>query len=345
VRKSQAKIARRWRSVTASVISETSWFGPWALAAAFFCVATGAQAAAPGVWFEVRRAPDAQACPDARKLTFTVNELFDASVVRGITDANDAALKVSVTISKVAEAYSATFRIANERWMERRIVDQDHDCRGLPEALAVAVVLLIEPDATPKRKQGPGIATRPDRPSSRSPRLVQLAAEGGALTGTGLLGSWGLPAFGAFLGASVSYAGPGVRVRGVRLFPRSTPAGNGSIELDAWAVWFGPCWSFDLPSRWTLQPCAELGLGRQRGAANELAVRTEASAPWRGVTVDITLLAPLTTLVSASLAVGGAFRLHRENYWINDRLAESQAAFAPFLGIGLALGKEIGGGG
>jgi hypothetical protein len=63
------------------------------------------------------------------------------------------------------------------------------------------------------------------------------------------------------------------------------------------------------------------------------------------VTVDITLLAPLTTLVSASLAVGGAFRLHRENYWINDRLAESQAAFAPFLGIGLALGKEIGGGG
>ena len=80
------------------------------------CVAPRAHAAAPGLWLEVTRTPDAAACPDARRLSQTVEALFDARVVRLATTARDAALSVAISIARADTGYTAVVRVANERW-------------------------------------------------------------------------------------------------------------------------------------------------------------------------------------------------------------------------------------
>src|SRR5690349_15850341 len=100
------------------------------------CVAKGA-AASPGLWFELTRSPEARACPDASRLAQTVEALFGPQVVRIAASKNEAALHVAISVERAGAGYAAVLRVENERWSERRIVDADSECRGLPEALAV----------------------------------------------------------------------------------------------------------------------------------------------------------------------------------------------------------------
>lgn len=311
-----------------------------------FCLAPKARAAAPGLWFEVTRTPDAAACPDARRLAQTVESLFDARVVRLATSAREAVLSVAISIARSDTGYTAALRVENERWSERHIVDRDPDCRGLPEALAVAVVLLIEPHAEARRReQNPGFAASASpRPPSR-PRATHFAVEGSGLFGTGLLGDLGSPTFGAALGASVSHGGPGFRLRGMRLLRRAQPHAPGTVELDAWSLAFGPCWRFGLPRGLALWPCVELGLGQQRAEARGFVVNDGDAAPWRVLLTGVTLVVPLAGPLHATGLLGGAVRMHRQNYFIDDELAEIQPRFAPFFGLGLSLAFKIGDGG
>jgi hypothetical protein len=299
------------------------------------------------LWLEVARTPDAAACPDARRLSQTVEALFDASVVRLAGSAKDAALSVAISIARGDAGYAAVVRVENERWSERRIVDRDPDCRGLPEALAVAVVLLVEPHAESRRReQNPGFAASaaPSEPARRQ-RATHFAVEGSGLFGTGLLGALGSPTFGAALGASVSHGGPGFRVRGLRLLRQAESYAPGTVELDAWAMAFGPCWRFALPRGLALWPCVELGLGRQRAEARGFTVNGGDAAPFRVLLTGATLDVPLAGPLHATAFVGGAFRLHRQNYFIDDESVEIQPKAAPFLGLGLAMAFKFGNGG
>lgn len=308
-----------------------------------FCVTPRARAAAPGLWFEVARTPDAAACPDAQRLAQTVEALFDARVVRLATSAREAVLSVSISIARGDTGYTAALRVENEPWSERHIVDRDPECRGLPEALAVAVVLLIEPHAESRRRErSPGFAGSPSSLAPARPRATHFAVEGSGLFGTGLLGDLGSPTFGAVLGASVSHGGPGFRVRGVRLLRRAELHAPGTVELEAWALAFGPCWRFGLPRGLSIWPCVELALGQQRAEAHGFAVSDRDAAPWRVLMTGVTLAVPLAGPLQATGLVGGALRMHRQNYFIDDELAEIQAKFAPFLGLGLSLTFKIG---
>jgi len=234
-------------------------------------------------------------------------------------------------------------RVENEVWSERRIVDADSDCRGLPEALAVAVVLLVEPDAQAQRKPAPTSASKattgPAPPRAGAP--IFLNAEGGGLLGTGLLGELGSPTFGGFLGLTLTRGPAGLRLRGLRLLRPRRDFAEGTLEFGAWAVSFGPCWRLGLPAGWAILPCAELGLGVQRARARNFDVNDADSAPWRIFSVGTTVLAPLSGSLRATGSLGGAFRLHKQNYLIDQQRAEAQPAFAPYFGLGLELGFEI----
>lgn len=307
---------------------------------AALCAAPVAGAASPGLWFELTRTPEAAVCPDASKLARTVEALFDPHVVRVAASRKEASLHVAIAIEKADEGYAAVLRVENETWSERRIVDTDAACRGLPEALAVAIVLLIEPDARAQRRRA-----EPGGVSEASPRRalppIFLSVGAGGLFGTGLLGELGSPTFGGSLGATITRGAAGFRVRGARLLRPARAFAEGTLEFDAWAVLFGPCWRIELPRRWEILPCAELGLGAQRGAARDFDVSDSDSAAWRVLATSVTLAVPLSEWIRATGSAGGAFRLHKQNYLIDDQPAEIQPAFAPFLGLGLELRWKI----
>lgn len=316
-----------------------------ALIAAGLCLVRSA-VASPGLWFELSRSSEARACPDAARLAQTVEALFGPHVVRIARRKEDAALHVAIVVEKAGPGYAAVLRVENEVWSERRIVDADSDCRGLPEALAVAVVLLVEPDAQAQRR--PALTSAARAPSGPLPRRagapIFLSAEGGGLLGTGLLGELGSPTFAGFLGLTLTRGPAGLRLRGLRLLRPRRDFADGTLEFDAWAVSFGPCWRLGLPAGWAILPCAELGLGVQRARARNFEVNQADSAPWRVFSAGITLLAPLSASLRATGSLGGAFRLHRQNYLIDQRQAEAQPAVAPYFGLGLELGFEIDGG-
>lgn len=305
---------------------------------ATLCAAKGA-AAAPGLWFELTRSSEARACPDASQLSRTVEALFGPQVVRIATNRSDASLHVAIAIDRAEKGYAAVLRVENEVWSERRIVDADTECRGLPEALAVAVVLLVEPDARLQRRPAPARDATEPSPRRAGPPIF-LNAEAGGLLGTGLLGELGSPTFGGSLGATLTRGAAGLRLRGLGLLRPGRSFGDSSLQFDAWAVSFGPCWRLALPRGWGILPCAELTLGEQRAHAS-VAENDSDAAGWRGVTTGATLLVPLSGSVRATGSVGGVFRLHRQNYFIDGQSAEVQPRFAPFVGLGLELGFEI----
>jgi hypothetical protein len=312
-----------------------------ALIVAGLCAAPVAGAASPGLWIELTRTAEAQACPDGARLARTVEELFDPRVVHLAASRKEASLHVAIAIEEADGGYAAVLRVENEAWSERRIVDTDAACRGLPEALAVAVVLLVEPEARAQRRRAEPSAAAVKALPRRALPPIFLSVGAGGLLGTGLLGELGSPTFGGTVGATVTRGAAGFRLRGFRLLRPDRDFAEGTLEFDAWAVLFGPCWRIGLPPGWELLSCAELGLGAQQGVAHGFAVGGSASAAWRVVATGVTLAVPLSGWLRATASGAGAFRLHKQNYLIDDEVAEVQPKFAPFVGLGLEVGWKI----
>jgi hypothetical protein len=59
------------------------------------------------------------------------------------------------------------------------------------------------------------------------------------------------------------------------------------------------------------------------------------------VATGVTLAVPLSGWLRATASGAGAFRLHKQNYLIDDEVAEVQPKFAPFVGLGLEVGWKI----
>lgn len=313
------------------------------LAALVASVTRPAGAAVPRLWLEVTRAEDALACPDAQQVARSVVELFDARVVRIAAEPADAVLSVPIVITKSAEGFEATIQLERETSLPRRIVDRDARCHGLSEALAVAVVLLIEPHAEPKQRSSSTVRLRHSAPRvPLSVSATNLGMETGGLVGTGLIGNFGPPSLGTFIGGGVTRGGVGLQIRGMRVLRAAEEYGAGSLSLSLWAAQFGPCFRLQLPRDWALLSCAEVGLGQQRGSAHGFSVNRQDTAPWRVLVPQASLIAPLGGQFSAMLSIGGAFRLHRQDYRIYGEVAESQPEFAPFVALSMSVQWKIG---
>jgi len=207
------------------------------------------------------------------------------------------------------------------------------------------LVLLVEPNATPLPRTAPTrgapskspLATTPISSGPRVDWNLDLAA----VAGTGLLGNSDLVSVGGLAGGAVHYEGLGFRARALRLVTPADSFEGGRIQLGLWAAQFGPCWRFQLRQRWSLSPCVELGIGAQRAEPRDFEVQRPQTAPWRVVTVGVTLLAPIHSFVYAHASLGAAFRLHRERFIIDGQVAEAQPWVAPFLSLGLSVGGTL----
>jgi hypothetical protein len=174
------------------------------------------------VWLEVGRAPESRQCPDAATVLATAKALFPGIALDSAPRPEQASLVAVISIRRGPEGQVALLTLRGTHGGQRRIVGRDDSCRGLSHALAVALLLLIEPTATPLEPSPPG------RPSA-SPALRPLSParrfRGGMALQTGGLGSVGLlgrPAWGGFLGLELWHE-PGIAPLAATNTPRTDP--------------------------------------------------------------------------------------------------------------------------
>jgi hypothetical protein len=303
-----------------------------------------AQAEPTPIRLEVMRAPGSEQCPDASRILAAAAALFPNSALRAATEGDLTAPAAQVLVEPVAGGHQATVRVGARRPGERRIVDSDEQCRGLAEALAVALTVQVAPPAVPApaaQAKPAAVAPRP-RPLER--RLIARAGvELGALGGFGLFGkpdsagAFEAPAFGGALGASAwAASGPGLRLRVARAVAPDATVGPGIVKQDLWAVLAAGCFRWLAASKLALAPCIELGWGQQQATAEGFASENgSASRRWLVAGPSLTLSMTLAKPLAFSATAGLSGRLHEQSYSVDDEVVLRQPRLGSFLIVGL----------
>ena len=292
------------------------------------------------------KSPDAQQCPDAASILSAAHALFPQRELTVAVAPDRAALNIEVVIRRTPEGYEGVLSARGAYGGQRRIVDPDEGCQGLAHALAVALVMLIEPSSEPpamRSSQVPQLVwpVAPEVPQQR--RLAQVGFEAGALAADGLLGgASGNPgAFGAYVGLAYSrISGPGIRVRGMDLQSLPTQYAPGNVRVNLMAATMSLCWRLGNRDRWTVDPCWDLGLGRQRGEGSGY---SRANAQWRWWSTtgpSLTSSFALIGVLNATFTAAMGARLYEQTFSVNDaagssHVVQEQKLVGEYLGLGL----------
>ena len=311
--------------------------GHWLTGLAVLALTAGAApafAAGGGVRLEVTRAPGSAVCPNAGGIVYTAAKLFPDTPLRLARADDDSAPRIEISVQPVEGGHSAVLRSAGG---ERTIVDWDLQCRGLGEALAVALVVLVAPPSASAAPEP--VALEPEQPepadvANAEERPWRLGVEAGGLGGVGLLGE---PVFGAAVGASVwSKVGLGVRVRGARALALSENVAPGEVEADLWALFGAACYRFSPLERLALAPCAELGWGAQHAAASGLTASSgSASRRWLVAGPSFGLALALVGPLAFAAGAGMTVRLHDQSYFVDDQSVQHQPLVGGYALLGL----------
>lgn len=310
--------ARR-RAVSASV-----WVG------VVLSWATVARAEESPIALSVIRAKGSEACPDASVLFSTIATLFPTHPLHEASSPADSVDSIFVSIYPSGTGHAAELAVLGPHRVLRRIVDDDPDCRGLPAALAVALVML--------HGITPATSSRSAREARRS---LLLAPQLGLLSGFGVLGR---PAPGGYVGIGIGRAhGFNVVVRAIRAESLPNVKDGGKLEVDLWAGSTSACWRLPHSMGWSITPCAEFGVGAQRGESSGYRANGSATRPWVAAGPSLTggflwsngLEILLTGSVDAALS---------STRWVVRGVGTvvRQPAVGAFLGLGLAYHVPIG---
>lgn len=112
-----------------------------------------------GVYLSVERMAGSESCPDAEAVFRSLTLLFPERSIRRGHDLQTAGTSVEISIRPIAAGHEAQIRTLRPRKGERIITEPDADCRGLSEALAVALVMLND-------SQAEGLGEAPDATAS-----------------------------------------------------------------------------------------------------------------------------------------------------------------------------------
>lgn len=163
------------------------------LSLAFALLIFGAPVApdTPRAQLSVVRQVGAEGCADGEALAKRVREIAGAPV---LTTSLAAPVRVDVVIVREADRYEATLRVSGEQRGFRRLNDPGLECRGLDEAIAVTVVLLLDPHAQLETTAiSPPLPRPPEVPPARAVSVpepsdsLRLRAELSAGMGVALL--------------------------------------------------------------------------------------------------------------------------------------------------------------
>jgi hypothetical protein len=331
-----------------------------------------ANAAPIAAVIEIERAPGSEACPDTTALFRSIEHLFPERQFQQASAASESTARARVTIRPQSPGHEAVLTLLAPRHGERVIREQDPDCRGLADALALAFVMLIAPpmssadsasagaaanpngvpatasaiSATPQAKPPePAADTRaPDRvPEPRRTARAFRAAFGASLAGG--IGVLSEPALGAGGELELFHErGFGLSLQGLRLWAQPAEAEGGSVTLTLWGLLAGPCYRQRLSRTAHVDACLRFGLGSQHANVQGFVAPESGSFPWQVLVPSISYrqgLPGLAQLLSAFARVGFVGQLRPQSFSVRQGDASGDRlpiASAPKFGLMADIG-------
>lgn len=295
------------------------------------------------VSIELEREPGAEACPDTAAIFRSLALQLPEQTFAPSSDTATSNATVRVVIRAVPAGYEAALSMLSPHPGERTIPDGSPGCRGLADALALAIGLLVDPDLTPPAPQPappppppitePTAATLPKQKPERSPLgpaeppdLSSPAAPGSsrksrsfaadlAASGVGGLGLVSKPAGGATLGVELFHqSGWGISAGGMRLWSPPNDAQGGSVTLTVWAFFGGPCYKLRLNTSSSVDACLRLGAGSQHATVEGFISPHSRSFPWMVLAPTLGYRLGLPGALSGFVRVGPVGQLRSQSF-------------------------------
>lgn len=256
-----------------------------------------------GILIAVDRAPGAESCPDADAVFRSMVSLYPERWLQRATVPEQAATSARVTIRPTQAGYEARVNVIWPRPGERVLVEPDPSCRGLGEALAVALSVFTDeksiPAVTPpadtttvarmdvpagtsaegkEPRKPPGTTTEKESAfvakAAASPKPLALAGSAAPArsswsllvrgSGAAAYGVLNRPMVGGLFGIGLLHrSGFGIDIGAVGLWASPEQDGSGSIAVSRVGAIFGLCHERQFWSKGSYRLCAELGIGDQ----------------------------------------------------------------------------------
>lgn len=329
---------------------------PFGLAMAVASVSSSAHGETWPTGITIEREVGSENCPGVDAVFDSIARLFPESPVRLSPDRSQALIGASISIRRTSQGNEASIRVAPPRGGGRTIVDPSPSCDGLADALAVALILLIEPGApptanlpspmTPQRLESHptnrGLAqTRVLADSSvKLPHAVTRVSRVGVMAGgIGGIGLLSRPAAGVQLGLTASHrSGWGIEGNAVRLLAAPAKVAPGQVELDLWAGIGGGCYRRLVAARASLEGCLIAGVGSQRGESRNYVSNGTSRRLWAVAGSKLQLNLPFGEWVGGFISLGVVGQLTRQAFSIEDvGIVASAPPAAIVFGLGLRV--------
>jgi len=326
---------------------------------------------------EIEQAPGSEACPDKEAVFRSIKRLFPEREFRQNSAAGSSTATARVTIRPLRPGHEAVLTLLPPRHGERVIREQDEDCRGLADALALAFVMLVAPPDSQPESDRAGSASKSDvplaakspeasaaappspEPQQKSERAPETASASGrparsyrAGIGASLIGGLGVlsePSLG--VGGEVELfhrSGWGLSLQGIRLWSQPAEAEGGSVTLTLWALLAAPCYRIRLAAASHLDACLRFGTGSQHAKVEGFQSPQPATVPWQVLVPQLSYrqsFAGLGDLLSGFARIGFVGQLRPQSFSV--RLADGSGqnapiASAPKFGVMAELGLMFG---
>ncbi len=272
----------------------------------------------------VTRDDGSRDCPDASGVAERVRQMSGTSMVDAATsETRDTWIQVELT--RAFGGYRAVISVQGRRQGKRTIDDVGPGCSSLADAVAITLVMLLDPELerppepspvpAPAPAPAPAVVRRaplelpadqPEKPSStRAPLREPTRIVAGAEVAAGLSFS--------VLDGSAPFAEGGARLQlgrvaslgvgGGFVFSDRTRFGSGSVDLELGYVYLRGCADFFSLPRARIELCLEPILGSLRGAGNDYATSDTRSMLWLAAAGVVEVYGPLAASAFWSLRV------------------------------------------
>lgn len=322
---------------------------------------------------ELERAPGSEACPDKEAVFRSIQRLFPEREFRQGSAGSESTARARVVIRPRFPGHEAVLTLLPPRQGERVIREEDADCRGLADALALAFVMLVAPPDSTARSGSAAAESSPSAPpTSQSPEVVPArmpsapesapvparAREARPATrpfragfGASAVGGVGLlsePALGA--GGEVDLFhewGFGLSLQGLRLWALPSEAQGGSVRLTLWGILLAPCYRHRLGQGALFDACLRFGLGSQHANVQGFEDAQSGNFPWQVLVPSLDYrhgLPGLGERLSAFLRVGFVAQLRPQSFSLRQEGSGENVpiASAPSFGVMTELGLVFG---
>jgi len=305
----------------------------------------------------VTRGEGAEDCPDTAGVVARVRAITGADTVSA-PDGESRETWVQVELVRQLSGYRAVIAARGRRQGTRSIDDVGPGCSSLADALAITLVMLLDPDVQPEAKPAP--ATVPPRPEPLAPQAqpkervatparnessparstrVRLGGEANFGGSVGILGH-AVPLFegGARIGAGsfLSFgAGGGI------LFSDQVVAPGGSVDLGLAYAYLRACAEVFENAGSELSLCLEPLVGSLSGEGNGYDLPSPRSQLWVALGGAAELRAPLASFLFWHARLLALAPLIEQSFTVQNAGLEEEAFVTPPLGGMMTLGLLV----